>query len=74
MNLLEVDFLFGLGFELNVSTATFHRYNSYLQREMLLEFPPLAAAPSPLGLGRTEKLRFCVNNEGSTHQQQQLAV
>ncbi|KAL0401020.1 UNVERIFIED_CONTAM: Cyclin-U4-1 [Sesamum latifolium] len=75
MNLLEVDFLFGLGFELNVSTATFHRYCSYLQREMLLEFPPLTAAPSPQGLGRTEKLRFCVNDEGSTHhQQQQLAV
>ncbi|KAL0278000.1 UNVERIFIED_CONTAM: Cyclin-U4-1, partial [Sesamum radiatum] len=39
-------FLFGLGFELNVSTATFHSYCSYLQREMLLEFPPLPAAPS----------------------------
>ncbi|KAL0298313.1 UNVERIFIED_CONTAM: Cyclin-U4-1 [Sesamum radiatum] len=74
MNLLEVDFLFGLGFELNVSTATFHRYCSYLQREMLLEFPPLTAAPSPLGLGRPEKLHFCVNDEGSTHHQQQLTV
>ncbi|KAK4433415.1 Cyclin-U4-1 [Sesamum alatum] len=73
MNLLEVDFLFGLGFELNVSTTTFHRYCAYLQREMLLEFPPLTAAPSPLGLGRTEKVRFYVNDEGSTHQQQ-LAV
>ncbi|KAI3458371.1 hypothetical protein Pfo_015034 [Paulownia fortunei] len=73
MNLLEVDFLFGLGFQLNVSTSTFHHYCSYLQREMLLELPPLTVAPSVLNLGRTEKLHFCVNEEESTHQHQ-LAV
>ncbi|KAG8381058.1 hypothetical protein BUALT_Bualt06G0082500 [Buddleja alternifolia] len=70
MNLLEVDFLFGLGFQLNVTTSTFYTYCSYLQREMLLQSPPLNVIPSPLNLGRTEKLHFCVNEEGSTHQHQ----
>ncbi|KAL3837852.1 hypothetical protein ACJIZ3_022443 [Penstemon smallii] len=71
MNLLEVDFLFGLGFQLNVSTSTFHTYCSYIQREMLLESPPLIQAPSTaINHGRTEKLHCCVNEDGSTHQQQ----
>ncbi|KAK6155956.1 hypothetical protein DH2020_010204 [Rehmannia glutinosa] len=75
MNLLEVDFLFGLGFQLNVSTTTFHHYCSYLQREMLLEFPPLTAPPSAINLGRTENVHFRVNEDGSsTTHQHQLAV
>ncbi|KAF5761247.1 putative cyclin PHO80, Cyclin-like superfamily [Helianthus annuus] len=41
MNFLEVDFLFGLGFQLNVNPTTFHTYFSHLQREMLLIQPPL---------------------------------
>ncbi|KAL8268434.1 hypothetical protein R6Q59_002244 [Mikania micrantha] len=41
MNFLEVDFLFGLGFQLNVNPTTFHTYFSHLQREMLLLQPPL---------------------------------
>ncbi|GJT31997.1 cyclin-U4-1-like protein [Tanacetum coccineum] len=41
MNFLEVDFLFGLGFQLNINPTTFHTYCSYLQREMLLLQPPL---------------------------------
>ncbi|KAI3471006.1 hypothetical protein Pfo_027669 [Paulownia fortunei] len=73
MNLLEVDFLFGLGFQLNVSPCTFHTYCSFLQREMLLESPPLNIAPSALNLGRLEKPHSCINEDGSTHQQQ-LAV
>lgn len=40
MNCLEVDFLFGLGFHLNVIPKTFHFYCSHLQREMLLDSPP----------------------------------
>ncbi|XP_075479210.1 cyclin-U4-1-like [Primulina tabacum] len=36
MNFLEVDFLFGLGFHLNVTPSTFHTYYSYLQKEMML--------------------------------------
>ncbi|XP_047322672.1 cyclin-U4-1-like [Impatiens glandulifera] len=34
MNFLEVDFLFGLGFHLNVTPTTFYTYCSYLQNEM----------------------------------------
>ncbi|KAL7107430.1 hypothetical protein ACP275_06G053900 [Erythranthe tilingii] len=76
MNLLEMDFLFGLGFQLNVSISTFHHYCSYLQREMLLEFPPLIISPN-IGITDDHKLLFCVNDEGSTTStthQQQLAV
>nr|CAB3487824.1 unnamed protein product [Digitaria exilis] len=35
MNYLEVDFLFGVGFDLNVSPETFGHYCSVLQAEML---------------------------------------
>ncbi|PIN14791.1 Cyclin [Handroanthus impetiginosus] len=70
MNLLEVDFLFGLGFQLNVSPSTFHHYCSYLQREMLFQLPPLNVAPSGI---QEKKLHFHINEDGSTHQHQ-LAV
>ncbi|KAG6418512.1 hypothetical protein SASPL_120716 [Salvia splendens] len=63
MNLLEVDFLFGLGFQLNVSTTTYHHYCSYLQKEMLLHFPPLSTS---------RNIPFHVDDQGST--QHQLAV
>ncbi|KAL1559328.1 Cyclin-U4-1 [Salvia divinorum] len=63
MNLLEVDFLFGLGFQLNVSTTTYRHYCSYLQKEMLLHFPPLS---------RSRNIGFYVDDQGST--QHQLAV
>ncbi|KAF8412922.1 hypothetical protein HHK36_000894 [Tetracentron sinense] len=66
MNFLEVDFLFGLSFNLNVTPPTFHTYCSYLQKEMLLE--------SPLDIGRSLKLHCCFNEDDSTHQKQQLAV
>ncbi|CAA0842755.1 Cyclin-U4-1 [Striga hermonthica] len=36
MNILEVDFLFALGFHLNVTPSTFHSYSSHLQREMMI--------------------------------------
>ncbi|VFQ84290.1 unnamed protein product [Cuscuta campestris] len=39
MNLLEVDFLFGLGFHLNVTPATFHSYCAHLHAETLLLRP-----------------------------------
>ncbi|KAL3570197.1 hypothetical protein D5086_027446 [Populus alba] len=39
MNVLEVDFLFGLGFQLNVTPATFHLYCSHLQRDMSIQSP-----------------------------------
>ncbi|KAF8115566.1 hypothetical protein N665_0025s0034 [Sinapis alba] len=35
MNLLELDFLFGIGFQLNVTLSTYNNYCSSLQREMV---------------------------------------
>ncbi|KAL0397409.1 UNVERIFIED_CONTAM: Cyclin-U4-1 [Sesamum calycinum] len=82
MNFLEVDFLFGLGFHLNVTPTTFHTYCSYLQREMMLQPQPqpqlnnIAAEPSSLySAGRSSKLlHLCFSEDESSHQQQQLAV
>lgn len=36
MNLLELDFLFGIGFQLNVTFSTYNDYCSSLQREMVM--------------------------------------
>ncbi|XP_062164686.1 cyclin-U4-1-like [Alnus glutinosa] len=72
MNLLEVDFLFGLGFQLNVTPTTFYTYCSYLQREMLLKSPP-HFVELPLNLGRPLKFHCCFNEDDSTHHKQ-LAV
>ncbi|KAL9297095.1 hypothetical protein ACSQ67_022991 [Phaseolus vulgaris] len=75
MNFLEVDFLFGLGFHLNVTPGTFQAYCAHLQREMLL-IQPLTFADSSLSLGKSLKAHLCFNeDESSSHQkQQQLAV
>ncbi|XP_030511967.1 cyclin-U4-1 [Rhodamnia argentea] len=71
MNFLEVDFLFGLGFNLNVTPTAFHTYCSYLQREMLQQ-SPLAAMEDD---GRPQKLRLiCFNEDEASHQKQELAV
>jgi hypothetical protein len=40
MNYLEVDFLFGVGFDLNVTPETFADYCAVLQSEMLCAAPP----------------------------------
>ncbi|KAA0044685.1 cyclin-U4-1-like [Cucumis melo var. makuwa] len=48
MNLLELDFLFGLRFQLNVSPNTFHIYCSYLQSEMLLTTQPKLQIQTPI--------------------------
>ncbi|PON58833.1 Cyclin [Parasponia andersonii] len=76
MNFLEVDFLFGLGFQLNVTPTTFQTYCCYLQREMILMQPPLSntTLDSSLSLGKSLKLHLCFNEEESKHQKQQLAV
>ncbi|TKY65300.1 Cyclin-U4-1 protein [Spatholobus suberectus] len=75
MNFLEVDFLFGLGFHLNVTLGTFQAYCAHLQREMLL-MQPLTFADSSLSLGKSLKAHLCYNeDDSSSHQkQQQLAV
>ncbi|KAE8038551.1 hypothetical protein FH972_011050 [Carpinus fangiana] len=75
MKFLEVDFLFGLGFRLNVTPTTFHAYCSYLQREMILQQPPVIVAEHSLNLGRSLKAHLCFNeDEPSSHQKQQLAI
>ncbi|PON60015.1 Cyclin [Parasponia andersonii] len=72
MNLLEVDFLFGLSFQLNVTPNTFHTYCSYLQREMLLQ-SPLHLAEHPLDTPKPIKIHGCFNEDESSHQKE-LAV
>ncbi|MBA0861164.1 hypothetical protein Goshw_025171 [Gossypium schwendimanii] len=74
MNFLEVDFLFGLGFQLNVTPNTFNTYYSYLKRETMLQQCPPSIVESSLSLGRSLNLHLCFNEEDSTHQNQQLAV
>ncbi|KAG7570480.1 Cyclin PHO80-like [Arabidopsis thaliana x Arabidopsis arenosa] len=70
MNFLELDFLFGLGFELNVTPNTFNAYFSYLQKEMTLLQPlSLVVVPSSRSV-------ITFNDDEASHQkqQQQLAV
>ncbi|KAL9429874.1 hypothetical protein AB3S75_025296 [Citrus x aurantiifolia] len=77
MNFLELDFLFGLSFHLNVTPNGFHTYCTYLQREMLLLQPPLNVTESSLSIARSAKLHSCFNEDETTSQQkqqQQLAV
>ncbi|KAH7862320.1 hypothetical protein Vadar_002963 [Vaccinium darrowii] len=71
MNFLEVDFLFGLGFHLNVTPTTFHSYCAYLQRQMFMEPPLNLAAESSLNVGviRSQKLQLCYNEDEASHQQ-----
>ncbi|GLU20862.1 hypothetical protein SLE2022_370400 [Rubroshorea leprosula] len=72
MNLLELDFLFGLGFQLNVTPSTFYTYYSFLQREMLTQSPLQLAEPL-LHLDRSLNVHCCFGEDESNHQQQ-LAV
>lgn len=76
MNFLELDFLFGLGFHLNVTPSTFQTYCYYLHSQMVLQLPhhlhPSFYASSKLSL----QLHHFSEEEDSSHQQQQqqLAV
>ncbi|KAL3516824.1 hypothetical protein ACH5RR_023726 [Cinchona calisaya] len=71
MNFLEVDFLFGLEFHLNVTPTSFYTYCSYLQREMLMQPPTVNLAESSLYMAKSSKLHLCFNEDESSHQQQQ---
>ncbi|AES80488.1 putative cyclin [Medicago truncatula] len=74
MNFLELDFLFGLGFHLNVTPNTFQAYCVHLQSEMMM-IQPLNFTDSSLGLGKSLNTHVCFNEDESSHQkQQQLAV
>uniref|UniRef100_A0A0A9DZ50 Uncharacterized protein n=1 Tax=Arundo donax TaxID=35708 RepID=A0A0A9DZ50_ARUDO len=75
MNYLEVDFLFGVGFDLNVSPETFGHYCAVLQSEMLcLELDTTTPAAA------TPRLHSCCLSEDddatttSSSSQQQLAA
>ncbi|KAL3651179.1 Cyclin-U4-1 [Castilleja foliolosa] len=78
MNFLEVDFLFGLGFHLNVTPSTFHTYCSYLQREMVMMQPQLSISEEPSsrdsGISSKKLINLCFNEDESSSHQQQLAV
>ncbi|KAG6484645.1 cyclin-P4-1-like [Zingiber officinale] len=75
MNYLEVDFLFGIGFELNVTPVTFSYYCSILQREMCRESLPSPLPPAPAPAAPASRLLCCLaEEESSSCQQKQLAV
>ncbi|KAJ1693853.1 hypothetical protein LUZ63_010551 [Rhynchospora breviuscula] len=67
MNYLEVDFLFGVGFELNVTPVTFTSYCSILQNEM--QYLETQHLPPPSRLNC-----FISEEESSNCHQKQLAV
>ncbi|KAK9078004.1 hypothetical protein SSX86_002061 [Deinandra increscens subsp. villosa] len=73
INLLEVDFLFGLGFQLNVTPTTFYDYCTYLQTEMMMRFPPMCSHPPALTIGADH---YSINDDDcqSQHHHPQLAV
>ncbi|KAJ4784547.1 Cyclin-P4-1 [Rhynchospora pubera] len=67
MNYLEVDFLFGVGFELNVTPVTFTSYCSILQNEM--QYLETQHLPPP------SRLNCLISEEESSNcHQKQLAV
>nr|XP_043625231.1 cyclin-U4-1-like [Erigeron canadensis] len=79
MNFLEVDFLFGLGFQLNVNPTTFHTYCSYLQKEMLLVQPPLdhhhlIASPSTSSSSSYKSISTKLLHYEDDHQQEVAAI
>ncbi|XP_058086187.1 cyclin-U4-1-like [Magnolia sinica] len=70
MNFLEMDFLFGVGFHLNVTPSTFLSYSSYLHRQMLLLEPPLITTPATPAL----KAQCYFSEDDAPPHKQQLAV
>jgi hypothetical protein len=75
MNYLEVDFLFGVGFDLKVSPETFGHYCGILQSEMLcLEMKPEPPLPLPAAPGSNRLHRCLSEDDGSSSSQQQMAA
>ncbi|CAL5069177.1 unnamed protein product [Urochloa decumbens] len=82
MNYLEVDFLFAVGFDLNVSPETFGHYCAVLQAEMLcLELEKTPPPPPPTSAAAGPRLHSCCLSEddgatssSSGSSQQQLAA
>jgi hypothetical protein len=63
MNYLEVDFLFGVAFDLNVTPAAFASYCSVLQSEMAYLEPP----PAPVEAARLQLQHYCGAGPSSDH-------
>ncbi|CAD5335555.1 unnamed protein product [Arabidopsis thaliana] len=79
MNMLELDFLFGIGFELNVTVSTFNNYCCFLQREMamLMKMKSLFLEPSSFKISSKTKLVMYPHEEDSLsthHNKKQLAA
>ncbi|MFS7906509.1 putative cyclin PHO80, Cyclin-like superfamily [Helianthus anomalus] len=76
INFLEVDFLFGLGFQLNVNRTTFNTYCSYLQNQMFLLHPPLNTEESSLSsyTSRSTKLQLLHYEDDQQQKQEVVAV
>ncbi|KFK27916.1 hypothetical protein AALP_AA8G446900 [Arabis alpina] len=80
MNVLELDFLFGIGFELNVTVSTFDNYCSFLKREMVMlkKMKSLFLEPS-LSFRSSFKTKLLMNPHeedslSSHHNNKQLAA
>ncbi|ESQ31769.1 hypothetical protein EUTSA_v10005388mg [Eutrema salsugineum] len=80
MNMLELDFLFGIGFQLNVTVSTFNNYCSFLQREMvmLMKMKSLFLEPS-LSFRSSIKTKLVMNpleedSLSTHHNKKQLAA
>ncbi|KAF8776222.1 hypothetical protein HU200_003759 [Digitaria exilis] len=82
MNYLEVDFLFGVGFDLNVSPETFGQYCSVLQAEMLRLELDKTTMTTAAAVAAGPRLHSCCLSEDdgttttttSSSSQQQLAA
>uniref|UniRef100_A0ACD5V4B8 Uncharacterized protein n=1 Tax=Avena sativa TaxID=4498 RepID=A0ACD5V4B8_AVESA len=77
MNYLEVEFLFGMGFDLTVSPETFGHYCAILQSEMLcleLELEPEPPLSLPAAPGSSSRLRrYLSEDDGSSSSHRQRA-
>lgn len=80
MNVLELDFLFGIGFQLNVTVSTFKNYYCFLQREMvmLMKMKSLFLEPS-LSFRSSFKTKLLMNPHeedslSTHHNKKQLAA
>ncbi|KAJ0810164.1 putative cyclin PHO80, Cyclin-like superfamily [Helianthus annuus] len=74
INFLEVDFLFGLGFQLNVNPTTFNTYCSYLQNQMFLLHPSLNTEESSLSSYTSRSTKLLHYEDDQQQKQEVVAV
>lgn len=74
MNMLEMDFLFGIGFDLNVTPSTFHTYSSHFIAQIHAQGPH-PFLQQQLGIVNNHDLQCCLDeNECIDHHHHKLAV